>query len=97
MAEVLGNKNVSQCRNFFVNYRRRFNLLDVLEEYEKENSIVSDRSADMWDDVTMSEAEPFMNMNMPSQIYPRISLAPGKISCLNVSIVYSTKEYGIQY
>eukprot|EP00794_Sanderia_malayensis_P017818 gene17818-19596_t len=77
MAEVLGNKNVSQCRNFFVNYRRRFNLLDVLEEYEKEHSIVSDRSADTWDDVTMSEAEPFMGMS--SQIYPppRVSIASG--------------------
>ena len=39
MAEVLGNKNINQCHNFFVNYRRRFNLIDVLYEYEKENNI----------------------------------------------------------
>ena len=79
MAEVLGNKTVSQCRNFFVNYRRRFNLLDVLEEYEKEHSIVSDRSADMMDDVIMAEAEPFININnMPGQMYSRMPLAPGR-------------------
>ncbi|EDO33362.1 predicted protein, partial [Nematostella vectensis] len=44
MAEVLGNKSVSQCRNFFVNYRRRYNLQGVLEEYEAEQGITpSDR------------------------------------------------------
>lgn len=41
MAEVLGNKSVSQCRNFFVNYRRRYNLLEVLGEYEAEQGITS--------------------------------------------------------
>lgn len=41
MAEVLGNKSVSQCRNFFVNYKRRFNLQQVLEEYEAEQGITS--------------------------------------------------------
>ena len=55
MAEVLGNKNISQCRNFFVNYRRRFNLLDVLEEYEKENSITHDRNAHReWEEMQMA-------------------------------------------
>lgn len=39
MAEVLGNKNTTHCRNFFINHRRRFNLIDVLAEYEKENNI----------------------------------------------------------
>ncbi|EDV28660.1 REST corepressor 3 [Trichoplax sp. H2] len=34
IAEVVGNKTVNQCRNFFVNYRRRFNLLQILEEFE---------------------------------------------------------------
>lgn len=41
MAEVLGNKSVGQCRNFFVNYRRRYNLQEVLEEYEAEQGITS--------------------------------------------------------
>lgn len=39
MAEVLGNKNANQCHNFFINYRRRFNLMEVLYEYEKEHNI----------------------------------------------------------
>ncbi|XP_035677923.1 REST corepressor 3-like isoform X8 [Branchiostoma floridae] len=36
IAEVVGNKTVSQCKNFFVNYRRRFNLQQVYDEWEAE-------------------------------------------------------------
>ena len=79
MAEVLGNKTVSQCRNFFVNYRRRFNLLDILEEYEKEHSIVSDRTGDLWDEIAMSDAEPFANTaNFPGPSNPRMPFIPGE-------------------
>lgn len=46
MAEVVGNKTVSQCRNFFVNYRRRYNLQEVLEEYEAEQGITSSDKKD---------------------------------------------------
>ena len=54
MAEVLGNKSVSQCRNFFVNYRRRFNLQQVLEEWEAEQGITSsDKNRDFEDDDLM--------------------------------------------
>ena len=41
MAEVVGNKTVNQCRNFFVNYRRRFNLLQILEEYEAKHGVMN--------------------------------------------------------
>lgn len=40
MADVLQNKTVSQCRNFFVNHRKRYDLERVLEEYEDEQGIV---------------------------------------------------------
>ena len=40
MADVLQNKTVSQCRNFFVNHRKRYDLERVLEEYEVEQGIV---------------------------------------------------------
>ena len=40
MADVLQNKTVSQCRNFFVNHRKRYDLERVLEEYEAEQGIV---------------------------------------------------------
>lgn len=53
MAEVLGNKSVSQCRNFFVNYRRRFNLLQVLEEFEAEQGITSSDRKD--DDLQLTQ------------------------------------------
>ncbi|XP_041109017.1 REST corepressor 3-like isoform X2 [Polyodon spathula] len=36
IAEVIGNKTVGQVKNFFVNYRRRFNLEEVLQEWEAE-------------------------------------------------------------
>lgn len=40
MADVLQNKTVSQCRNFFVNHRKRYDLERVLDEYEVEQGIV---------------------------------------------------------
>ena len=53
MSEVLGNKNETHCRNFFINHRRRFNLIEVLAEYEKENNIPRDQSKlDDWSDET---------------------------------------------
>ena len=57
MSEVLGNKNVTHCRNFFINYHRRFNLMDVLAEYEKENNIphAESRVNEAW--VEVNEAE----------------------------------------
>uniref|UniRef100_A0A3Q1K6F5 REST corepressor 3 n=1 Tax=Anabas testudineus TaxID=64144 RepID=A0A3Q1K6F5_ANATE len=36
IADVIGNKTVGQVKNFFVNYRRRFNLEEVLQEWEAE-------------------------------------------------------------
>ncbi len=36
IAEVIGNKTEAHVRSFFVNYRRRYNLDEVLEEYEQE-------------------------------------------------------------
>ena len=82
MAEVIGNKTVHQCRNFFVNYRRRFDLLSILEEYEKENSIVSDRTGDLWDEIALSEGDPFANMtnmaNIPGSDNPRMPFVSGE-------------------
>ncbi|CAH2325177.1 REST corepressor 2 isoform X1 [Pelobates cultripes] len=36
IAEVLGNKTPSQVKTFFISYRRRFNLEEVLQEWEAE-------------------------------------------------------------
>lgn len=35
-ADIIGNKTIGQVKNFFVNYRRRFNLEEVLQEWEAE-------------------------------------------------------------
>lgn len=36
MAGVIGNKTLAQVKTFFVSYRRRFSLDDVLHEWEAE-------------------------------------------------------------
>ena len=37
IAEVIGNKLEAHVRSFFINFRRRYNLDEVLAEYEAEH------------------------------------------------------------
>ncbi|XP_051535500.1 REST corepressor 2-like [Myxocyprinus asiaticus] len=49
IADVIGNKTVAQVSSFFVSYRRRFNLEEVLREWHAEQEVVqgnSERTAD---------------------------------------------------
>ncbi|XP_064408024.1 REST corepressor 2 isoform X1 [Latimeria chalumnae] len=39
IAEVIGNKTLVQVKTFFVSYRRRFNLEEVLQEWESEREV----------------------------------------------------------
>ena len=39
IADVIGNKLEAHVRSFFVNFRRRYNLDEVLAEYELENGV----------------------------------------------------------
>ncbi|XP_069824348.1 REST corepressor 2 isoform X1 [Dendropsophus ebraccatus] len=39
ISEVLGNKTPSQVKTFFISYRRRFNLEEVLQEWEAEQDV----------------------------------------------------------
>ena len=82
MGEVLGNKNVGQCRNFFLNYRRRFNLMDVLAEYEKENNIPRSESGanDNWEELP--------DTDMDSNIYPTSSVDPTVASTVVAQGIY---------
>lgn len=41
IAEVIGNKLEAHVRSFFVNFRRRYNLDEVLAEYEAEHGMES--------------------------------------------------------
>lgn len=41
IAEVLGNKTEQHVRQFFVNYRKRYNLDNVLKDWEKDNGPIS--------------------------------------------------------
>lgn len=45
ISDVIGNKSVVQVKNFFVNYRRRFNLDEVLQEWEAEHGVESSDAA----------------------------------------------------
>ncbi|XP_042583352.1 REST corepressor 2 isoform X1 [Cyprinus carpio] len=40
IADVIGNKTVAQVSSFFVSYRRRFNLEEVLREWQAEQEVV---------------------------------------------------------
>ena len=46
IAEVIGNKNESLVRSFFITYRRRYKLDEVLAEYEKEHGTTHDIAKD---------------------------------------------------
>lgn len=35
IAEILGTKNESQINQFYTNYRKKFNLEDILKEFEE--------------------------------------------------------------
>ena len=53
IAEVIGNKAEVHLRSFFVNYRRRYNLDEVLGEYEAEHGIESTKDDDDVECVSM--------------------------------------------
>ncbi|XP_067299554.1 REST corepressor 2 [Pseudorasbora parva] len=44
IADVIGNKTVAQVSSFFVSYRRRFNLEEVLREWQAEQEVVQGSS-----------------------------------------------------
>ncbi|XP_073682907.1 REST corepressor 1 [Garra rufa] len=46
ISDVIGNKSVVQVKNFFVNYRRRFNLDEVLQEWEAEHGVEERKGLD---------------------------------------------------
>jgi len=43
ISDVIGNKSVVQVKNFLVNYRRRFNLDQVLQEWQAEHGMEGER------------------------------------------------------
>ena len=42
IADVIGTKNETHVRMFFISYRKRYNLDAVLKEYEEENGPLPD-------------------------------------------------------
>lgn len=59
IAEVIGNKTEAHVRSFFVNFRRRYNLDEVLEEYEQEHGIThtNGKSEDKEEEEDVKEAD----------------------------------------
>lgn len=49
IADVIGNKTASQVSSFFVSYRRRFNLEEVLREWQAEQEVLQGSSEIMKD------------------------------------------------
>lgn len=58
ISDVIGNKSVVQVKNFLVNYRRRFNLDEVLQEWEAEHGLVGGASGEEDDRMETEEEEP---------------------------------------
>ncbi|KPP71196.1 REST corepressor 2-like [Scleropages formosus] len=49
IAEVIGNKTIAQVSSFFISYRRRFNLEEVLREWEAEQEVPQGRVGSLED------------------------------------------------
>lgn len=47
IADVIGNKTAGQVSSFFVSYRRRFNLEEVLREWQAEQEVLQGNSETM--------------------------------------------------
>ena len=64
IAEVIGNKAEVHLRSFFVNYRRRYNLDEVLGEYEAEHGIEPTKDDDDVECVSMFQSP--MGLDKPT-------------------------------
>ncbi|XP_064601517.1 REST corepressor 1-like [Liolophura sinensis] len=62
IADVIGNKTEAHVRSFFVNYRRRYNLDEVLAEFEAEHGMECPRDNDD-DDIKIIEEK--MDVDKP--------------------------------
>ncbi|XP_033119986.1 REST corepressor 3-like [Anneissia japonica] len=69
IADVVGNKNIQQCSSFLVNYRRRFNLDQVLEEYEADQAASNDHKNT---ESVLSEKQ----LPLPSQVTGMVANVP---------------------
>ena len=66
IAEVIGNKTEAHVRSFFVNFRRRYNLDEVFEEYEQEHGKTNGSKSDVKeeeDDVKEAETKVIVASN----------------------------------
>uniref|UniRef100_A0A8C4QQW1 REST corepressor 3 n=1 Tax=Eptatretus burgeri TaxID=7764 RepID=A0A8C4QQW1_EPTBU len=56
IADVIGTKSVAQIKNFFISYRRRFSLDEVLQEWESEQGVTGITTRHHRDDGTKSSS-----------------------------------------
>lgn len=62
IAEIIGTKTESHVRTFYANFRRRYNLDDIVKEYELENGIIhSNDSSETKMDVSSSSMSSGIN------------------------------------
>lgn len=66
IAELIGNKTEAHIKSFFVNYRRRYNLDAILQEYEAENGPIIDDDKDDKMDIECSPTNSASNSNSGS-------------------------------
>ncbi len=70
ISEVIYNKTETHIRSFFVNYRRRFNLDEVLAEYEAEYGKIEEKDDDEKMEIDEKPEEVLKNGSVPSTTVP---------------------------
>lgn len=66
IAEVIGTKSDAHIRSFFVNYRRRYNLDAILQEYEAENGPIPEDDKEEKMEVDNSSMKSNSNSSTPT-------------------------------
>ncbi|XP_055595319.1 REST corepressor 1 [Uranotaenia lowii] len=57
IADTIGTKSETQLRTFFVNYRRKYNLDNVLKEYEEEQKLLQEQLSNNNNNITNSNSK----------------------------------------
>ena len=68
---IIGNKTEHHVRTFFVNYRKRYNLVLVLKDFEKENGPIT-----VYKEVKIIDADDISGTDKDSDV---ICLSPSPI------------------
>lgn len=70
IAEIIGSKTEAQVRTFFVNYRKKYNLDDLVKKYEAQLKLNEQKDSDA-SDIKQHEPE-IMEVSQIKKCYPTL-------------------------